>query len=115
MHIAARLISDNLTLNPSEGDVPRRDRVTELLAHKVNAALTRHTMSMAAALLVIAQGGAAAPSAPVALPVTVSARILKPAVIRVVDNKAREVARPDQRLAPQRRRDPAGTLWIEFS
>ncbi|MEM6909552.1 MAG: hypothetical protein AAF494_12820 [Pseudomonadota bacterium] len=103
------------TLNRSGGHVPRRDRVTELLAHKVNAALTRQIMSMVAALLVIAQGGAAAPSMPVALPVTVSARILKPAMIRVVDNEAREVARPDQSLAPQRRRDPAGTVWIEFS
>lgn len=77
-------------------------------------------MSLPCALLVIAQSGAAvavdapvARTAPIAERVTARATVLRPARIRFTSEGQTVTATAVEPV--QRRRDDAGTIWIEFS
>jgi len=74
-------------------------------------------MSMAAALVMIAQSAVPAVSeAPrVAQSVTASARVMRPAIIRVWRNRGDARIEASSYTRPQRRRDAVGTVWIEFN
>ena len=80
-------------------------------------------MSFAAALLIVAQGTAATaapiavsgPSAPVAERVNASVEILRPVRIVVAEEEQAFANGESRKDRAQRRRDDAGTLWIEFS
>ncbi len=75
-------------------------------------------MSMvAAAFVMIAQSAAPAISdAPVVRQsVTASARVMRPAIIRVRNERGEARIDADAAIKPQRRRDAVGTIWIEFN
>ena len=75
-------------------------------------------MSIAAALLVIAQTAApnAVPApAPVAQRATASVAVLRPAQVRIASDGNLHVEVSDRAERPERRRDDAGTIWVEFS
>ena len=79
-------------------------------------------MSLAVALLVIAQSAAPAAGAnaaparitPVAERVTVSVVVLRPARISFDINDEEETTGETRNRSIQRARDAAGTVWIEF-
>jgi hypothetical protein len=76
-------------------------------------------MSLSAGLLLLAQSAApivatpAAASHSVAESVSASVRIMRPTVIRAAGTQIEGVDR--ETLPPQRKRDEAGTMWVEFS
>ena len=79
-------------------------------------------MSLTAAFLLIAQSAAPAivdapRSQPVAGPVTAtaSARVIRPAVVRVRQERGAVRVENESELRPQRSRDTLGTVWIEFN
>lgn len=74
-------------------------------------------MSLAVAALLIAQTAAvgATASTPVAQQAVATVRVLRPVRITVEGEKVEVKAGGQQASAPQRSRDSAGTVWIEFS
>ena len=76
-------------------------------------------MTFAVGLALIAQSAipaiAEAPrqNNPVAVAVSASVEVLRPAVVRA--NGTVEMAQESLTVAPQRERDSLGTVWIEFS
>ncbi len=79
-------------------------------------------MSLTAAVLLVGQSAAPAiadaPRAqPVAGPlaVTASARVIRPAVVRVRQERGVIRVEDESELRPQRSRDTRGTVWIEFN
>ncbi len=80
-------------------------------------------MSFTAALLMIAQSAAPAltatpvaqPRAPVAVQVSASARVLRPARIGFTQEAGVVLADEERNSTVQRSRDAAGTYWVEFS
>jgi len=76
-------------------------------------------MSLIASLAMIAQASAPVASAPparsqpIAVSVRASVRVIRATAIRIEDSG--QVSDSAQAVTPQRERDQAGTLWIEFN